>query len=285
MAINSSPDPMSLEKLKQTEERSRQDEERTRMTTFMELIRLSHVLLSQPMRVGELSKSTAGTIPAPAGKYCPKRLQPWTDCPAQQQELYDAVCGYLQSEDAPRLFPPLIELEGHHRRLTNRPVNPWTSSQVTFSPSSRQEARNDRSAQSCHDAQFAHQRRLLGLQTGEALDDGCPNVTLHRRSQDNLKHLINAEDLMRTLTETARLLEHAGHVPFKLTHAVYGYTVVGKGTTKGLWKEVSREAQIYHILRKVQGSAVPVFLGTIDLALIYFHDTRNISHMLFMGWG
>lgn len=36
--------------------------------------------------------------------------------------------------------------------------------------------------------------------------------------------------------------------PFKLTCVVYGYTVIGKGTTSGLWKEVSREAEVYRIL-------------------------------------
>jgi hypothetical protein len=49
--------------------------------------------------------------------------------------------------------------------------------------------------------------------------------------------------------------------PFKLTCTKYGYTVIGKGTTSSLWKEVSREAQVYRILRKAQDSAVPVFLG------------------------
>ncbi|KAJ5865220.1 uncharacterized protein N7529_007136, partial [Penicillium soppii] len=45
--------------------------------------------------------------------------------------------------------------------------------------------------------------------------------------------------------------------PFKLTCTKHGYTVIGKGTTSGLWKEVSREAQVYRILRKAQDSAVP----------------------------
>ncbi|CAG8069691.1 unnamed protein product [Penicillium salamii] len=49
---------------------------------------------------------------------------------------------------------------------------------------------------------------------------------------------------------------------------------------------MSREAQVYQILRKAQGSAVPVFLGTIDLAKIYFlHGAGEIRHMLVMGWG
>jgi hypothetical protein len=38
------------------------------------------------------------------------------------------------------------------------------------------------------------------------------------------------------------------YTPFKLTYAEYGYTVIGKRTTPGLWEDVSREAQIYQIL-------------------------------------
>jgi predicted Ser/Thr protein kinase len=40
------------------------------------------------------------------------------------------------------------------------------------------------------------------------------------------------------------------------------------------------------MLRKAQGSAVPVFLGTINLLKIYFlHGAGEIRHMLVMGWG
>jgi hypothetical protein len=74
---------------------------------------------------------------------------------------------------------------------------------------------------------------------------------------------------------------------FKLTYMEFGYTVNGKGTTSGLWKEVSRDAQVYLVLRKAQGSAVPVSLGTVVLAEIYFlHGAEEIRrHMLVMGWG
>jgi hypothetical protein len=108
-------------------------------------------------------------------------------------------------------------------------------------------------------------------------------------------HPITTEDLVRLLKvqldeniDRCTPLGSCGAygAPFKLTCAVYGYTVVGKGTTSGLWKEVSREVQVYQILRKAQGSAVPVFLGTIDLAKIYFlHGAGEIRHMLVMGWG
>ncbi|KAJ5544138.1 hypothetical protein N7494_005417 [Penicillium frequentans] len=124
----------------------------------------------------------------------------------------------------------------------------------------------------------------------------CPNVDHHRRGQDDpTQHPISAEDLMISLK--GQLDENIDRciplgacgsygAPFKLTCTIYGYTVIGKGTTSGLWKEVSREAQVYQILRKAQGSAVPVFLGNIDLAKIYFlHGAGQIRHMLIMGWG
>ena len=77
----------------------------------------------------------------------------------------------------------------------------------------------------------------------------------------------------------------ASGAPFKVTCTAYGYTVVAKGTTSRLWKEVSREADIYRILWRAQGSAVPVFLGAIDLAKIYFlHGAGEIRHMLIMAW-
>ncbi|KAJ5162587.1 uncharacterized protein N7500_004417 [Penicillium coprophilum] len=70
-------------------------------------------------------------------------------------------------------------------------------------------------------------------------------------------------------------------------HAVFGDTVYGrwKGITTGLRKEAFHEPKIHHIHRKAQGSAVRVFLGTINLTLIYFHGVENISHMLIMAHG
>ncbi|OQD78749.1 hypothetical protein PENANT_c084G07588 [Penicillium antarcticum] len=181
---------------------------------------------------------------------------------------------------------------GHKRRI----------SQVTPSPSARrsgrqQEPGNDRDDHSRRRAAlFCTQRCLLGLQTGKSLDELCPNLNHHRRGQNApTQHPVSAKDLMlslkRQLDENIdRCIPLGGcgsyGAPFKLTCMKYGYTVIGKGTTSGLWEEVSREAQVYQILRKAQGSAVPVFLGTIDLAKIYFlHGAGQIRHMLVMGWG
>ncbi|KAJ5993179.1 hypothetical protein N7451_008903 [Penicillium sp. IBT 35674x] len=181
---------------------------------------------------------------------------------------------------------------GHKRRI----------SRVTPSPSARRSGHRQESRREQEDhsrrcaAQFCTQRCLLGLQTGEPLDELCPNVDHHREVQkDPSHHPISVGNLMISLK--SQLDENIDRcipfgrcgsygAPFKLTCTKYGYTVIGKGTTSGLWKEVSREAQIYQILRKAQASAVPVFLGTIDLAKIYFlHGAGQIRHMLVMGWG
>ncbi|OQE23336.1 hypothetical protein PENFLA_c011G06274 [Penicillium flavigenum] len=130
---------------------------------------------------------------------------------------------------------------------TNQAGQKRRISQVTSSPSSRQEARIDRSNQTQrHNAQYCTQRCLLGLKTGGTLDDDCPNLTLHRQDQDHPKHPINAEDLVlllknqlgKDLDRNCTPFRTCGSygAPFKLTCAAYGYTVVGTGTTSRLWK-------------------------------------------------
>jgi len=65
----------------------------------------------------------------------------------------------------------------------------------------------------------------------------------YRRAKDDLRHPITLEDLVYLLK--AQLDENidrciplrgcgAYGAPFKLTYVVYGYTVIGKGTTLGL---------------------------------------------------
>ncbi|CAG8194316.1 unnamed protein product, partial [Penicillium nalgiovense] len=138
----------------------------------------------------------------------------------------------------------------------------------------------------------------LGLQQHGLLDENCPNVDLHRKCGNDERHHITREGLVQQLNQQLNKdLDHyctplgdcgawTSGAPFKIVCARYGYTVIGKGTTDRLWKEVSNEAMIYRILQKAQGSAVPVFLGTIDLAMTYFlHGAGEIRHMLLMAWG
>ncbi|BCR98163.1 uncharacterized protein AKAW2_31480S [Aspergillus luchuensis] len=147
-----------------------------------------------------------------------------------------------------------------------------------------------------HTAQFCTQKCLRSLQRGGQLDVNCPNVMLHRQGGDSSQHPINAKTLIKQLKQ--QLDENidrdctpmggcgASGVPFKVTYTAYGYTMVGKGTTPRRWEEVKREEVVYRVLDQAQASAVPVFLGAIDLAKSYFvHGAGEICHMLIMAWG
>ncbi|KAK9237156.1 hypothetical protein V1525DRAFT_173960 [Lipomyces kononenkoae] len=179
-----------------------------------------------------------------------------------------------------------------------RTLDQISSSAPLTQPSSQQrDSSSHRRGRRWHyRAEFCTQKCLLGLQRGGLLDSQCPNVELHRQGQDTKRHLISTERLVQLVKQ--QLDEDLDHnikpfgvcgsygAPFKITYVPYGYTVVGKGTTSELWNEVSREADIYRILQKAQGSAVPVFLGAIDLKMIYFlHGGAEIRHMLLMAWG
>ena len=175
-------------------------------------------------------------------------------------------------------------------------------SQVASSPphqrsAPRADSRGNQSGQSRpHVVQYCTQKCLLGLQQGATLDPNCPNAELHKPGGSDKRHPISVEDLVKKLN--AQLDQDLDHnctpigpcgsygAPFKITCATFGYTIIGKGTTSRLWKEVSREAEVYRILKRAQGSAVPVFLGAVNLAQIYFlHGAGEIRHMLLMGWG
>ncbi|KAL4767066.1 hypothetical protein BDW60DRAFT_164844 [Aspergillus nidulans var. acristatus] len=197
----------------------------------------------------------------------------------------------------------------HHENSSDSEADPTASagrkrgfSQVTSSPPTQRSApRADRqenqSRQSrSHNAPYCTQRCLLGLQQGGTLDPKCPNTELHMLGGRADRHPIGAVDLVKRLKmQLDQDLDHnctpigpcgSSGAPFKITCAAFGYTVVGKGTTSKLWGEVSREADVYRVLQRAQGSAVPVFLGAINLALTYFlHGAGRIRHMLLMGWG
>ncbi|KAI7288808.1 hypothetical protein KC340_g17889 [Hortaea werneckii] len=143
---------------------------------------------------------------------------------------------------------------------------------------------------------FCTQTCLLGLKHRRPLDNACPNVSDHRRGQKTEEHAVTAVEMVYNLKQQLdkdvdRHCEPFGEcgstgVPFKLRCESYGYTFVGKGTISSLWHAVSREAQFYQILHSAQGFAVPVFLGSIDMAQSYFlHGAGEIQHMLLMAWG
>ncbi|KAJ5273118.1 hypothetical protein N7478_008243 [Penicillium angulare] len=144
---------------------------------------------------------------------------------------------------------------------------------------------------------FCTQKCLKGLQQNKDLDPVCPNVHLHQQDKkDQTQHLITIEEFTQQLKEQIvhnidRCCISLGNcgisgAPFKVICSQYGYTIFGKGTTDQLWPHVSREEQVYYILRDLQGSIVPVFLGPIDLCTTFFlHGAGRIRHMLLMAYG
>ncbi|KAI6857979.1 hypothetical protein KC338_g6570 [Hortaea werneckii] len=143
---------------------------------------------------------------------------------------------------------------------------------------------------------FCTQRCLLGLQKNDVLDTDCPNISCHRQGRETDRHLVDAGELVRMLKKQLDedVDEHceplgecgATGAPFRLRCKSLGYTIIGKGTTSTLWNVVAREAQFYQILRSAQGSAIPVFLGELDMKqTFYLHGAGEIQHMLLMAWG
>lgn len=96
------------------------------------------------------------------------------------------------------------------------------------------------------------------------LDPECPNIELYMLGSREDCYLISAADLVKKIkAQLDQDLDHnytpispcrSSGAPFKITCAAFRYTVVGKGTTSRLWGEVSREADVYRVLKHAQGS-------------------------------
>lgn len=143
---------------------------------------------------------------------------------------------------------------------------------------------------------YCTQDCLAGLTRGSDLDWNCPNIDLHRKFMDNRKHALSREEFV---TLVQKQLEEDLDVDceplytqgwrgalFRITLASHGYVFVAKGTVQRNVRYLKRESKIYHHLESLQGTAIPVYLGNIDLVHCYHYDFRvNIVHMLLMSWG
>ncbi|KAI7340611.1 hypothetical protein KC315_g594 [Hortaea werneckii] len=192
--------------------------------------------------------------------------------------------------------PPLSDVNaaarGHkrnHSQVTSSP--PQDRARSFASPEQGGQGHAQRTA-----APFCTQRCLLGLQKNDVLDDDCPNISCHRQGRETDRHLVSAGEMVRMLKKQLDedVDDHceplgecgASGAPFRLRCKSLGYTIIGKGTTSALWHVVAREAQFYQILRPAQGSAIPVFLGELDMKqTFYLHGAGGIQHMLLMAWG
>lgn len=73
---------------------------------------------------------------------------------------------------------------------------------------------------------------------------------------------------------------------FKLELVQHGYTFVGKGTQSAHLRCLQHESLVYSRLERLQGEAVPVYLGIADLARGYLlPGGARVVHMMLMPWG
>ena len=144
--------------------------------------------------------------------------------------------------------------------------------------------------------QFCTHKCLLGLKRGQRLDPACPNVEQHRRRcEDRFHHLdLRSFNQLLHLQLVADMdcncqplgKQGARGALFKVTLSSHGYTFVAKGTVEAFVVDLRHEGSIYDWLQSLQGSAIPVYLGNIDLERTYFLDVGvKIIHMMFMSWG
>ncbi|KAI9783450.1 MAG: hypothetical protein M1816_001374 [Peltula sp. TS41687] len=137
---------------------------------------------------------------------------------------------------------------------------------------------------------------LLSLVRGLPLDERCPNVEAHRQlgsgrhalDRDGLRQLVEEQLFHDDDDAGFESLDRSGWAGalFRVTLLSHGYTFVGKGTVAPLVRVLRKEAHMYSRLDSIQGTAVPVYLGSVDLARIFWLTCSvPIEHVLLMSWG
>lgn len=141
--------------------------------------------------------------------------------------------------------------------------------------------------------QYCTQACLRGLYIQSDLDPRCPNIFSHQKHSGDGRHPLSRRNLVQLVSQQlnrdpdhcCRPLGKRGiHGSlFVVTLDNYGYTFVAKGTEYNS----HYEGDIYSMLQRLQGSAIPVYLGDIFLQeRVYFLDHfTTIIHMSLIAWG
>ncbi|ODM16448.1 hypothetical protein SI65_07955 [Aspergillus cristatus] len=133
--------------------------------------------------------------------------------------------------------------------------------------------------------EYCTQACLRGLCFQANLDPRCPNFYTHQEQSGRLE-LINL--VSRQLNEDPDHCcqplgkERLHGSLFAITLDTYGYTFVDKGTEY----DSHYEGDIYQMLKQLQGTAIPVYLGDIYLreSVYFLGPFCEIIHMSLMAW-
>jgi hypothetical protein len=151
--------------------------------------------------------------------------------------------------------------------------------------------KNDRTTSSdIRKREYCTQECLLGLTSGEPLDQACPNFHLH--GDKHIDHIQFLDLVQRQVSEAdgpsvdCLPLDLCGSMGtlFKVTLSSYGYTVVAKGVVEDNSLRLCREGRMYSQLKEIQGSCIPVYLGIAKLDLPYMYKGGAFTHFMFLSW-
>ncbi|KAF2863423.1 hypothetical protein K470DRAFT_255125 [Piedraia hortae CBS 480.64] len=138
---------------------------------------------------------------------------------------------------------------------------------------------------------------LLNLKRGFGLDERCPNYRQHLKHSTDNKHPAGIDGVVEQLSKTMTFEDFGPIVgsecgttgtPFWIRCPTYGYVFIGKGASTWSWPEVLDERKFYNHLNDVQGTLVPVFVGTMYLnpgQRYFLHGVGEISRFLLLAWG
>ncbi|KAI9788265.1 MAG: hypothetical protein M1816_007031 [Peltula sp. TS41687] len=205
---------------------------------------------------------------------------------ARQRELA-ATCKLTQDDAPPPRRQDTPRDDGDHGTLDPPPTTSHAPS--TFGTTGSRQGKQQQRA-------YCTTQCLLGLVRGLPLDERCPNVEAHRQvgsgrhalERDGLRQLVEEQLFHDDDDAGFESLDRSGWAGalFRVTLISHGYTFVGKGTVAPLVRVLRKEAHMYSRLDSIQGTAVPVYLGSVDLARIFWLTCSvSIEHVLLMSWG
>ncbi|KAK7414099.1 hypothetical protein QQX98_007042 [Neonectria punicea] len=103
------------------QERAEREEQRTRPTTLDEYIAACHTSVFSRFTIEtDLRLTSKGPITNPRNKWCPTKIQPWSDFLANQSTIFDTLSAVFPLET--RIFENKNFLEGLGKRISRRKV-------------------------------------------------------------------------------------------------------------------------------------------------------------------
>ncbi|WQF90407.1 Putative protein kinase [Colletotrichum destructivum] len=140
------------------------------------------------------------------------------------------------------------------------------------------------------DRPFCTSKCLRGLAYGGSMDKTCPNLEDHGHQHINREQFLRsiliqlAQDRGRDADAVPLYLSGSIGSLFKVRLSSSGYTLVAKGVESVDLGRLRHENDLYDRLQPIQGTHVPVCLGSVDLVLPYYYDSGVFKHFLFLSW-